>query len=289
MKTPAPRRRLAAVLSATAAALAALGVTLLLTIGGHGASIQIRFGQPLTPAGQTAYKQVESSPKHETALGGGETPPPGIVAANQRAAEQQTTGPAHPVPLAAAEPVDETLLLQRNYSSRNGGRPALLVVHDTESPNVSGLQDVLAIRAWFNNPAARASSNYTTDADGNTVRLVPETAKAWTQAWFNPWAISDELIGHASQTTWPNAQLRAAARIFAAAASRWGIPVRRGAVRGCTIVRSGILEHRDLGACGGGHHDNGASFPLPRFIQLVREYQQGGYHPKPTPKPNRLP
>jgi N-acetyl-anhydromuramyl-L-alanine amidase AmpD len=274
--------------AAIAALLAVLTTTVAIYVradGGPNVRIKIVFGQKLAPKGQHNY-QVEKKRGHRD-LGANEIEAPAAVAArNQRTAEQQTKGPDQPVPLAAKEPVTVTNLLPRNYSSRHGARPALLVVHDTESWNVAGLQDVLAIRAWFSNPAAQASSNYTTDAEGNTIALVPETAKAWTQAYFNPWAISDELIGHANQSAWPDEQLRAAARIFAAASARWGIPVQLGAVRGCTIVRAGIVDHKMLGACGGGHHDNGPAFPMAHFIRLVADYRAGGFHPKPAAKRN---
>lgn len=208
--------------------------------------------------------------------------PPSQYAVNESAAEAQTVGPDTPRPLATAEAVDETKILPRNFSSRGGARPALLVVHDTESRNVAGMNDVYAIASWFSNPAASASSHYIIDAEGNVLRIVDETAKAWTQAYFNPWSISIEFIGYASQTSWPEAQLRAGAKVFAASAAKWGIPVRQGDTSGCSIVRSGILQHSDLGPCGGGHHDAGNAFPMPRFVKLVGEYRNGGFKPRPT-------
>lgn len=205
------------------------------------------------------------------ALPPGETLPPALavkVAAANKALDGEV-GRVHP--LATPEP-KWIVRHVRNYSSRYGAKPLLLVAHDTESPNVRGTQDVLAIVSWFDNVNSQASSNYTTDAEGNTVEMVPDTAKAWTQAYFNPYAISDEMIGHASQTAWPETQLRAVAQIFAREAKRWGIPIQLGAVRGCTITRAGIVDHLMLGACGGGHHDNGPRFPMAHFIVLVKQY-----------------
>jgi hypothetical protein len=288
----------AAIIAALAVLIGAVAFTVTVTSGGT--SVEIRFGTKLAPAGQDAYTKVaeaQTADEH-TKLGtpGIEAPapagelPPAIVAkllqTNQATANAKTVGPAHPVPLASPEPITATNLLRINYSSRNGCRPALWVVHDTESPNTPGtLQGLLSIKAWFSNPAARASSNYTTDAAGNTLLMVPTKLKAWTQAWFNCWSMSDELIGHASQTSWPAAQLRAAARLAAYDTASYGIPAQRAIVRGCTIVRPGIIEHLQLGACGGGHHDAGAHFPLDRFIGMVREYRAGTYKPKPSPRP----
>lgn len=258
----------------------AAAVIVAFALGAFGAShYKTVFGQKLNGAGQKIYtgvaaKRVEGGQRNEN-----ETLP-AATAARLRAANSRLakTANPHPVTLATPEPITKIALV-RNYSSRNGTRPVLLVVHDTQSPNAAGLEDVAAIDAWFNNSVSQASSNYTTDADGNTILMVRDTEKAWTQAFFNPWSISDELIGYASQTTWPATQLRAVAKIFAGEASKWGIPVQQAVINGCTIVRPGITEHLFLGACGGGHHDAGPRFPLTHFVALVKQYQAGGYHP----------
>lgn len=290
---------LATLLGLLVAAGVAVTLTIAFTDNGrpHQLEVKIVFGQSLNENGRQAYQQIKDkatldAPIAHEDLGSPEleTPPPGqvdvdaaaaAIATNEQVAEDTTLGPAHPVPLATREPVTETRLLARNYSSRRGARPALCVVHSTESSNIRGLQDVSAIVAWFNNPASQASSNYTIDAEGNVIRMVPETAKAWTQAFFNPWSVSIEFIGRASQRAWPETQLRAGAMVCAASTARWGIPVRHARVSGCTIRLSGILQHNDLGGCGGGHHDAGPNFPIRTFIQWVGEYRAGGYKPKP--------
>lgn len=252
---------------------------------GTSSSSRTVFGQHLTGAGVKVYDAARSHGIEQPRTTPGEELP--FDQAAELAAKNNAVPALTPMTLATPEP-SMGVQLVRNYSSRNGRRPVLLVVHDTESPNAAGTQDLKAIAAWFNNPSSQASSNYVTDADGNTLELVPETAKAWTQSWFNGWAISDELIGYASQRSWPDAQLRAVARVFAAAAARWGIPVQRGAVSGCSITRPGIVQHSDLGACGGGHHDAGASFPVARFVKLVHDYRYAAapdVKPRPAPKP----
>jgi hypothetical protein len=245
------------------------------------------FGSKLTPAGQKAYAKLDARNYHAGSVN--ETPPMNAIAAyTARARNEQLAGTLRPLTLAAQEPITVTQLVT-NYSGRNGAKVLILVVHDAEMPSLGALQGLYAIRAWFNNPAAQASSNVATDAAGNTIRMVPDDAKAWTQAFFNPWALSDELLGYASQTVWPEAQLRATARLFAAWSVKYGVPVQHAVVSGCTIIRPGILQHSDLGACGGGHHDAGPHFPITRFIELVKEYRAGGYHPKPVPKPRPVP
>lgn len=245
------------------------------------------FSAPyLNAKGRAIYKRVATSglefgqKKLER-----EQLPPALAKKIAAVNDQVAAGVAPVRPLASPEPLLDTSIV-RNQSSRNGARPVLLVVHDTESPNTPGSpQGRRAIVSWFNNPVSQGSSNYTTDSDGNTTLMVRETDKAWTQAFFNPWAISDELIGHMTQPVWPDTQMRAVARLFAAAATRWHIPIQHGLVSGCTIVRPGILQHRDLGQCGGGHVDAGPHFPIGLFIGLVKAYAAGGYHPVPHLKP----
>ena len=70
--------------------------------------------------------------------------------------------------------------------------------------------------------------------------MVPDEAKAWTQAAFNSVALSIEQIGHASQNRWPDAQLRNTARWLAFWSRKYGIPLERSTTRG-------VCQHRDLG------------------------------------------
>lgn len=242
------------------------------------------FGQELDPSGQKAYSAAQGHTEFQQRLI--EKRPANAAAASR--ANDQAGDLAHPHPLASPQPVTYTALV-RNFSSRAGARPELWVVHDAEMPNEPSLQSLRAITAWFNNPSAQASSNYATDAWGNTVLMVPTTAKAWHVAWFNPWAIGDELIGYASQRLWPVAQLRAAAQLAAHDAVEYGIPIRHGLVIGCTIIKPGIVEHADLGNCGGGHHDPGTNFPLTQFIALVAQYAAALRHPVPAPTPAPAP
>lgn len=272
------RKRLGAAISAL---VAAIGLTVLVDVTSDNAGhpqTKVTFGVKLNPAGQTQYEQLKQAAAATPALAHndlksveGETPPATVATANQQTALEQTYGGV----LATPEPQTLTQLV-RNYSGRNGARPAILVVHTTESPDVHGTADLLGLAAWFNNPNAQASSNYGDDLDGNTILMVPDTQKAWTQAYFNPWSISVEQIGRAAFTPadWANRlpEIQATARIFASEATKWGIPIRRGAVSGCSIIRSGIVTHNDLGQCGGGHHDPGAGYPLDLLIKLTQQY-----------------
>ena len=159
-----------------------------------------------------------------------------------------------------------------NQSTRHGTKPCLIVVHSTESSNVGhSATDLRAIVNWFDNPAAQASSHVVTDADAQSARCVNDSAKAWTQSFYNPWSLSIEQIGRASQSSWPSSQVEETARWIALWSERHKIPIRKGLVtKDGRITRTGVVRHSDLGNLGGGHHDPGAGFPLHECLQIAR-------------------
>lgn len=144
----------------------------------------------------------------------------------------------------------------RNQSSRRGVRPQWQVLHYTVSPNRPGWSDVNAVVALFNRTSSQASSNFVIDAEGHCAYIVPIEAKAWTQAAGNPFSVSYEIIATGKERAYLApaglAKLRSVTR---AVAQRTSIPLRHGAVSGCTPGHSGIVQHRDFGICGGGHVD----------------------------------
>lgn len=169
--------------------------------------------------------------------------------------------------------------LVRNYSTRRGVRPRLLVLHYTVSPNRPGWDDVNAIVGLFDRPAFAASSNYVIDSEGNCAYIVRESDKAWTQAAANPVSISVEQVNTGREASYAGtAGLDKIGVVFSDAARRWDIPVQRGAVSGCTVTRPGIVDHEQLGPCGGGHHDI-SPFSVDQVIAAVRA------HGAPAPVP----
>lgn len=150
----------------------------------------------------------------------------------------------------------------RNYSSRRGVRPRLIVIHWTGSINTPGVGDVNAIVSWFNQDRSQASSTYIVDADGLCSYTVRESDKAWTQALANSVSLSIEVVNSGG----PNegfpylvrtAGLRKLGQVVGDMARRWQIPLRHGVTSGCRVVSAGIIDHKSLGACGGGHPDIG--------------------------------
>lgn len=224
---------------------------------------------------------LESAKQSELAHHDGardETPPgltPAQAEANRRAQERLAETDQLPIvtPLAASEQRGCITRLVRNRSSRRGVRPRILVAHYTVSRNTAGWGDVNAIVSLFDRSSFQASSNYVIDHEGNCAYIVPEPDKAWTQAAANPYAISIEMIAMGSPSidgSWGGAAgLAKAGLVFRDAARRWGIPVQHGAVNSaCVPTRAGIVEHRDLGGCGGGHNDI-SPYPLSQLISAV--------------------
>lgn len=145
----------------------------------------------------------------------------------------------------------------RNQSGRGGIRPQWQVWHYTVSHNIAGWADVNAVVALFDRSSSQASSNFVIDAEGNCAYIVPTEAKAWTQAAGNPFSVSYEVIDWGNETDYmDSAGYRKLRSVMLQVAARTGIPMRLGSTNGsCAPGRSGIIQHADLGVCGGGHHD----------------------------------
>lgn len=158
-----------------------------------------------------------------------------------------------------------------NQSSRNGVKPSLIVLHDTEGANVPGsIADLQSLGGWFDRPTTQASSNVGVDSDGFAAMFVPDARKAWAQAAFNSQSLSIEQIGFASQRTWPDAQLRKTAQYAAFWSKKYDIPLVHSTTHG-------VCQHSDLGAAGGSHHDCGPQYPFDHVLDLARGYLKNGW------------
>lgn len=174
--------------------------------------------------------------------------------------------------------------LVQNYSSRRGVAPRLFVLHYTVSPNRPGWSDVYAVASLFDRAAFAASSNYIIDNEGHCLYIVRESDKAWTQAAANPVAVSVEVINSGHEPTYAaKAGLKKIGLVAHDVAKRWQFPLQRGVVAGCLVVRPGIVQHKDLGACGGGHFDI-SPFSVAPVIAAAKAYGASTL-PKPPPPP----
>ncbi len=162
-------------------------------------------------------------------------------------------------------------------SSRRGTKPVLIVLHDTEGANVpNSARDLEGLGNFFNRISTQASSHIGVDEDGCSARYVLDAEKAWTQAYYNPWSLSIEQIGFASDN-WKGAKKRQQLEEVARWIARWhrvhGIPIRKGRVsQDGRVLRSGVVQHRELGSLGGDHHDVSLGYPMVEVLRLARRY-----------------
>lgn len=172
------------------------------------------------------------------------------------------------------KPLEPELVIIGNHSSRGGVRPRIIVLHITVSHNRPGLGDLRGIGEYFK--VVDASSHIVNDREGHDLRGVRDADKAWTQAAFNPQALSIEQIEFEvkSRERWleeSKPQLHNSAAWIANWSHLYGIPLRHS-------ISSGVCQHRDLGAAGGGHVDCSAGYPLDYVLKdaaAIRKLKYG--------------
>jgi hypothetical protein len=172
-----------------------------------------------------------------------------------------------------AVPKPDMTIISPCQSSRGGVKPRQIVVHITVSHNRPGSGDVQAVAGYFGHLSTQASSHIINDAEGNDCRCVPDAAKAWTQAAYNPQSLSIEQVEYADKprARWlaENAKgLENTALWIAYWSVKYGIPLRLS-------TSSGVCQHRDLGAAGGGHVDCGPGYPLDVVLEKAKGYAKG--------------
>jgi hypothetical protein len=277
------RKATAALLAALAALLAA-GVTIAITVGGgeHTKTVTISK-QPAKPVTVTlggpgkpkvvlpvAAQKIEQSQQADAAVGNPQDAEANLhaepAAASAPAVVQQNRAVAPPgqpvspqnVPAASPSSAGCRTLHVRNFSSRAGSPSLLIVLHQTISPD-NGWSGVLGNVRWFDSAAAQASSNYIVSrAGGQCAYIVPESLKAWAQAGFNrvvPCSVEVTETGHEGSYLVGAGRAKVVS-LVRGCAKRWHIPLQHGKVSGCSVVRPGVVEHADLGSCGGGHFDD---------------------------------
>lgn len=300
-------------LLAIVTALAAVGVTIVVDDQGPGhRTVTVHVGGPTVPATSTvdssakpgvqptvvkappaAARDVAGSPELVQAGGLRNEAPAGVTLeqVDRSIAKQEALAQNDQLPIVQpdAAPSQRGCVSRfvRNYSSRRGVRPREWTLHYTVSANRPGWSDVWAIVNLFNTTSAQASSNYVIDSEGHCAYIVRESDKAWTQAGGNPYAISVEVVATGKEHRYLEpAGARKLAMVMSDSLKRWGIPVQRGAVSGCVPRRAGIIQHRDWGACGGGHFDI-SPFSVAPVIASVAAYRRA-HASRPVGRTDRL-
>jgi hypothetical protein len=179
-----------------------------------------------------------------------------------------------------------------NQSSRGGVAPRLFVLHETVSANRPGWGDVDAIVSLFNRPAFQASAHFVIDHEGHCAYVVPLARKAWHVIGFNSVAVGVEMIDTATRADGSYCGGSAKAAGCAKLASVWrtvharfpGIAARAGGTSGCSVTLPGIVDHRSLGSCGGGHSNIGPWSTSANVALILKG--SGGGSPAPAPAPS---
>lgn len=278
------------------AAVAVIAIVVILTSGGeeHPSAAVVTVPVDGLDAGKAPDRTVVvpkatvaiTAPRLESDL---QAPPPGTPQATLQAvkrAEQQNVQTTTALPTAGATAgfAGCRTSFVRNQSSRRGVRPTLQVDHYTVSPNVKGWADVNAVVALFDRSSSQASSHFVIDAEGNCAYIVPIEAKSWTEAGGNSFSVGYEIIATGREKVYlPPAGLRKLAAVQKEVARRIGIPMRQGAVSSCSPTRSGIVQHKDFGICGGGHVDI-SPFSISSVVQATIALAGG----KPVTAANRV-
>jgi hypothetical protein len=165
-----------------------------------------------------------------------------------------------------------------NYSSRGGAKVRLCVVHTAE-----GALTYQALGSYFASTSSGVSSHTGIDDTPNTVgEYVGRNNKAWTASNANPVAVQTELCAFAawSAAEWANhpTMLQNTAAWIAEEAAAFGIPIVKLSAAQAQGGGTGVCQHNDLGAWGGGHWDCGTGFPIDQVIAMA-----AGGAPSPVP------
>lgn len=176
-------------------------------------------------------------------------------------------------PLAAQEFPGCRTRFVSNYSSRNGVKPQVIVWHQTVSRDRPGWEDQDALTAYASQRSSGVSWHFLIGrTDGNCTFSVPLHMKAWTQGNANPFSFGIEVQAYGDEPSYvQEAGERRLLAVTRELGRRFGIPMREGRVENCRVVRSGIVEHADLGACGGGHADVTPWDTRPLLAKLARQ------------------
>jgi N-acetyl-anhydromuramyl-L-alanine amidase AmpD len=170
--------------------------------------------------------------------------------------------------------------------TRTKGRPiGVVVIHTAEVAERADSAE--AVARWFARPSSQVSAHYCVDSD-SVVQCVRERDIAWHARGGNANSIGIELAGFAGQCreewedAYSRAVLEAAARLTASICSRHRIPIRWLSAEQLRAGTRGITGHVQVSEAfhKSDHWDPGPSFPVARFLALVRIAYRSGAAPE---------
>jgi len=159
----------------------------------------------------------------------------------------------------------------------NGRRIDLIVVHTMEADERDGA--ALRCARWFQNPRSKASAHYCVDAE-TVIQCVRDEDVAWHAPGANHDGIGIELAGRAAQSrrewadVYSSATLTRAAELSASLCRRHSIPAEWLWPPDLRAGKRGLTTHASVSAAfrRSTHRDPGPSFPIERFLGLVRAH-----------------
>jgi len=157
-----------------------------------------------------------------------------------------------------------------NFSSRNGARVDLLVLHDAEGAYAGTID-------WFAQRQSKVSAHFVIKEDGSeATQMVDLADKAWHCVQFNSRSVGFEMGGFAAKG-FASVEWEAAANIIGFHLHHLQIPLRWARAG----VGPGFCSHFDLGRAGGGHSDPTTDpAKWQQFVALVTaSYEKGDFPP----------
>ena len=118
---------------------------------------------------------------------------------------------------AIMKPAIKSFIESPNYSSRNGAKVDMIVLHCTTAATVWGTI------GWFLNRESQVSAHYVVDKNGDIYQTVRDECSAWHAKTVNPRSIGIELVGTATDRV-TDAQNMASAQLVRWLAAAYQIP-----------------------------------------------------------------
>lgn len=126
----------------------------------------------------------------------------------------------------------------------------------------------------FQDPKRYAACHVGVDAEGQSGRYVRDVDAAYQVCDYNRVALGIENIGFASQASWPDKQIKEAARWVGLWSVLHGVPIRRARTYNGAVLRTGVTTHAKLGGPGCNHSDPGPNYPMGQLLTLAQHYKQ---------------
>lgn len=169
----------------------------------------------------------------------------------------------------------------------------VIVCHDMEAPEKATTAE--AVANYFATTSTKASAHVSVDND-SAVRSVSDADTAWAAPGCNHDGLQLEIAGYMRQTraewldAFSTAALGQAAKVAAAWATKYAIPVRKLSVTELRAGLKGFVGHVDVSNAyqRSDHGDPGPNFPWQQFLAMVRAEMSGDAPPATTPPPGRL-